>query len=119
VSHNGNVLPTTNGRYWQVQAFYQGGNSWLDFTDASAPAELGWSDLEDATGAADSWSSYWYNGVMYVNGGLNRRPGTNRGFEAYTLVGSNGKRVKTRNWAWLNPQTQETWQVPKARPGRG
>jgi hypothetical protein len=120
VSHNGNVLPTTNGRYQQVQAFYQAGNSFVDFTDPSAAEEIAWSDLEDATGAADSWSTYWYNGAMYANGGLNRRPATNRGFEAYALTtGSFGQRVKTRRWAWLNPQTQETWQVPKKPKRRG
>jgi LVIVD repeat-containing protein len=114
VSHNGNVLPTTNGRHWQVQAFYRGGNSWLDFTDPSSPAELGFADLEDAVGKADSWSSYWYNDVMYVNGGLGREgPTGNRGFEAYALFRPNGSRVETRDWEWLNPQTQEEWQVPK------
>jgi hypothetical protein len=112
VSHNGNVLPTNNGRYWQVQAFYQGGNSWLDFTDPSAPAELGWSDLEDAVGGADTWSAYWYNGVLYANGGLLARNGSNRGFEAYALYGADGERVRTRSWRLLNPQTQESWQVP-------
>ncbi len=30
VSHNGNVLPTADGSRQQVQAFYQGGNSWID-----------------------------------------------------------------------------------------
>jgi hypothetical protein len=112
VSHNGNVMPTTNGRYWQVQAFYQGGNSWFDFTNPAAATELGWSDLEGAVGGADSWSTYWYNGVMYANGGLGERHGSNRGFEAYALYDSAGKRVRTRSWSRLNPQTQESWQVP-------
>jgi hypothetical protein len=95
-----------------VQAFYQGGNSWLDFTDPSAPAELGWSDLEDTVGGADTWSAYWYNGVLYANGGLAARNGSNRGFEAYALYGADGERVRTRSWRLLNPQTQESWQVP-------
>lgn len=112
VSHNGNVLPTNNGRYWQVQAFYQGGNTWFDYTDPSAPAELGWADLEDSVGGADSWSTYWYNGAVFVNGGLGERHGSNRGFESYALLDENGDRVNTRSWRWLNPQTQESWQVP-------
>ena len=112
VSHNGNVLPTTDGSHQQVQAFYQAGNSWLDFSDPADPTEVGWSDLEDSTGAADSWSSYWYNDVLYVNGGLGRRPAGNRGFEAYALLDESGERVNLRNWRWLNPQTQESWQVP-------
>jgi hypothetical protein len=114
VSHNGNVLPTSDGSYRQVQAFYQGGNSLLDFSDPSAPEELGFADLVTSVGAADSWSSYWYNDVMYVNGGLNRLGATaNRGFEAYALYEDGGKRIETRDWRSLNPQTQEGWQVPK------
>jgi hypothetical protein len=114
VSHNGNVLPTTNGRYWQVQAFYRGGNSWIDFTDPSAPLEAGFSDLEDEVGKADSWSTYWYNDVVYVNGGLGREGDAgNRGFESYALMDAEGDRVRTRDWKWLNPQTQEAWQAPR------
>jgi hypothetical protein len=113
VSHNGNVLPVED-RYLQVQAFYQAGNSLIDFTDPSAAQEVGFSDLEDGLGAADSWSSYWYNDVLYVNGGLNRREGTsNRGFEAYAVYDGDGTRIETRDWKSLNPQTQEAWQVPK------
>jgi LVIVD repeat len=111
VSHNGNVLPTKSGRL-QVQAFYQAGNSFLDFTDPSAPEEIGFSDIEDGVGASDSWSSYWYNDVLYVNGGLNRRATGNRGFEAYAVFDANGERIVTRDWAYLNPQTQESFQLP-------
>jgi hypothetical protein len=114
VSHNGNVLPTTNGRYWQTQAFYRGGNTLLDFTDPSAPFEAAFADLEDTVGKADSWSSYWYNDVMYVNGGLGREgPTGNRGFEAYALFNEDGDRIHTRDWKSLNPQTQEVWQAPR------
>jgi hypothetical protein len=110
VSHNGNVLPTTDGSRQQVQAFYQGGNSWFDFTTPSAPVEIGFADLEDALGAADSWSSYWYNDVLWVNGGLSRGGATgNRGFEAYSLHRSDGSRLDLPNWKQLNPQTQEAW----------
>ena len=113
VSHNGNVLPTANGRYQAVQAFYQGGNSFLDFTDPASISELGWADVEDSTGKPDSWSTYWYNDVMYVNGGLGRAGASgNRGFEAYALYDSAGERIRTRKWASLNPQTQEVAQQP-------
>jgi LVIVD repeat len=120
VSHNGNVLPTDDGRYLQVQAFYKGGNTLFDFTDPSAPQELAFSDLETNEGNSDSWSSYWYNDVLYVNGGLDRggppppedQAQRNRGFEAFALFDENGDRIETRDWKWLNPQTQESWQVP-------
>lgn len=113
VSHNGNVLPTDDGSYLQTQAFYQAGNSLLDFSDPSAAEEVAFSDLEDSLGSADSWSSYWYNDVLYVNGGLNRRGATgNRGFEAYAVTRPDGTRITTRDWSALNPQTQEARQAP-------
>jgi hypothetical protein len=112
VSHNGNVLPTKSG-YLQVQAFYQAGNSFVDFTDPANAQELAWSDLETSVGGSDSWSSYWYNDVLYVNGGLNRRGDAgNRGFEAFALFNEDGKRIRTRDWKYLNAQTQERFQLP-------
>jgi len=113
VSHNGNVLPTTSGRL-QVQGFYGGGNSFVDFTDPSDAEEIGFSDLETSVGASDTWSAYWYNDVMYVNGGLHRKGGEigNRGFEAFALYDGDGERVRTRDWKYLNPQTQESFQLP-------
>ena len=36
VSHNANVVPV-NGRYLMVAAYYQGGNSVVDFTDVRQP----------------------------------------------------------------------------------
>jgi hypothetical protein len=121
VSHNGITVPTADGRYLMTQAFYQGGNSFYDFTNPAAAREIGYTDLETGTGSSDSWSSYWYNGVMYVNGGLNRRnaPGQtagNRGFEAYRLTDEDGRRLQTKRWRHLNPQTQEAFQVPDFSP---
>jgi len=115
VSHNGSVLPTKDGRHLYVQAFYQGGNSYYDFTNPAVPQELGFADLEDDLGKADSWSTYFYNGTVFVNGGLNRRGATgNRGFEAYAL-NATGAKIDATKWGWSNPQTQEEFQTPKAR----
>ena len=51
-----------------VQAWYQGGISVFDWTDASNPVEIAYHDRgpsdADAMGMAGSWSVYWYNGVM-------------------------------------------------------
>jgi hypothetical protein len=121
VSHNGNVLPTADGRDLQVQAFYQGGNSLFDFSDPANATELAWSDLNTSVGVSDSWSSYWYNDVLYVNGGLHRAGGEtgNRGFEAFALFNSSGNRIRTRDWTHLNPQTQERSQLPGAKASKG
>jgi hypothetical protein len=113
VSHNGNVLPI-EGRYLQTQAFYQGGNSFYEFTDLTNPVEIGFSDRETRVGKSDSWSTYFYNGVMYVNGGLNRAgQNGNRGFEAYRLYDEDGEVVRgDKQYRHMNPQTQERFQAP-------
>ena len=113
VSHNANVIPI-KGRKLMSAAYYQGGNTLVDFTDPSNIREVGFADLEDATGKADSWSTYWYNGRIYANGGLNGRgPTGNRGFDAFRLTGSLANVTKgAKTWAYSNPQTQEAWQAP-------
>jgi hypothetical protein len=71
-------------------------------------------DLVDAVGAADEWSSYWYNGRIYSNSGLNRRGASaNRGVDVYELTGALGRvTAGAETWTHSNPQTQEAWQVP-------
>jgi len=113
VSHNANVIPV-KGRDLMSAAYYQGGNTVIDFTDPTNPREVGYADLEDATGLADSWSTYWYNGRIYANGGLNRRGAAgNRGLDVYELSGSLAAvTTRAKQWAYSNPQTQEAWQAP-------
>ena len=109
-SHHANVIPV-HGRDLMSAAYYQGGNTVVDFTDLDNVREVAFSDLEDATGLADSWASYWYNGRVYANGGLNGRgPTGNRGLDVFSLD-LPGLR-KAKQWAYSNPQTQEAFQVP-------
>jgi hypothetical protein len=66
VAHNGSLIPIP-GRDVMVQAWYQGGVSVFDFTDAANPFEIAFFDRGPvAVPAADggSWSTYWYNGVI-------------------------------------------------------
>jgi hypothetical protein len=68
VAHNGSLIPVP-GRDIEVQAWYQGGVSVMDFTDAANPKEIAYFDR----GPIDSkmlvlggeWSAYWYNGNIY------------------------------------------------------
>ncbi len=68
VAHNGSLIPVP-GRDIEVQAWYQGGISVMDFTDASHPYEIAYFDR----GPIDpkililggDWSGYWYNGYIY------------------------------------------------------
>ncbi len=68
VAHNGSLIPVP-GRDIEVQAWYQGGVSVMDFTDAAHPTEIAYFDR----GPIDpkmlvlggDWSAYWYNGAIY------------------------------------------------------
>ena len=113
VSHNATVIPI-RGRKLMTAAYYQGGVSVIDFTDLANIREVGYADLEDATGLADEWSSYWYNGRVYSNSGLDRRgTGANRGFDVYRLTGPlSDVTRRAATWSRSNPQTQEAWQIP-------
>jgi hypothetical protein len=67
VAHNGSLIPIP-GRDVMVQAWYQGGISVFDWTDASNPKEIAYFDRGpvDAVkmGSGGSWSVYWYNGAI-------------------------------------------------------
>ncbi len=67
VAHNGSLIPIP-GRDVMVQAWYQGGLSVFDWTDAKHPTEIAYFDRGpvDSTRMAmgGSWSAYWYNGVI-------------------------------------------------------
>jgi hypothetical protein len=111
VSHNASVIPV-RGRKLMTASYYQGGVTVVDFTDLDNIREVAFADLEDATGQADEWSSYWYNGRIYSNGGLDRRA-SNRGVDVFQLTGSLGRVTrKAERWSHSNPQTQEAWQAP-------
>jgi hypothetical protein len=68
VAHNGSLVPVP-GRDIEVQAWYQGGISIVDFTDIAHPFEIAYFDR----GPIDpkmlvlggDWSAYWYNGSIY------------------------------------------------------
>jgi hypothetical protein len=70
VAHNGSLVPVP-GRDIEVQAWYQGGISVMDFTDPAKPFEIAYFDR----GPIDpkmlvlggDWSAYWYNGYIYAS----------------------------------------------------
>jgi hypothetical protein len=67
VAHNGSLIPIP-GRDVMVQAWYQGGISMFDWTDAAHPREIAYFDRgpvdEHKLTLGGSWSVYWYNGVL-------------------------------------------------------
>ena len=68
VAHNGSIVPVP-GRDIMVQAWYQGGISVMDFTDADHPKEIAYFDRgpidPNMLVLGGSWSAYWYNGHIY------------------------------------------------------
>ncbi len=68
VAHNGSLIPIP-GRDVMVQAWYQGGISVVDFTDAEHPAEIAYFDrgpiYPNMLVLGGHWSAYWYNGRIY------------------------------------------------------
>jgi len=68
VAHNGSLLPVP-GRDIEVQGWYQGGISVMDFTDAAHPFEIAYFDRgpidPNVLVLGGEWSAYWYNGNIY------------------------------------------------------
>ena len=84
VAHNGSLIPVP-GRDIMTQAWYQGGISVVDFTDAAHPKEIAYFDRGpmDSTQLMLSgyWSSYWYNGNIIASE-------IGRGLDIFKLVPS-------------------------------
>jgi hypothetical protein len=68
VAHNGSMIPIP-GRNIEVQSWYQGGVSLMDYTDPTHPFEIGYFDrgpVDDSRPAmGGQWSTYYFNGYIY------------------------------------------------------
>ena len=109
VAHNGSLVPVP-GRDIEVQSWYQGGISVMDFTDPAHPFEIAYFDR----GPIDPkmlvlggyWSAYWYNGNIYGSE-------IARGLDVFELTPSKFltqnelDAAKTIHVAELNVQNQE------------
>ena len=115
VAHNGSLIPVP-GRDIEVQAWYQGGISLMDFTDAGHPVEIAYFDR----GPIDpkmlvlggDWSAYWYNGHIYASE-------IARGLDIFELVPTQNltqneiDAAKAVRVAELNVQNQEKIEWPR------
>jgi hypothetical protein len=108
VAHNGSLIPIP-GRDVMVQAWYQGGVSVFDFTDARRPREIAFFDRGpvNATemGNGGSWSAYWYNGSIVsseISRGLDIMELTPSAFLTQNEIDA----AKTVKLEYLNPQGQ-------------
>ena len=115
VAHNGSLIPVP-GRDLEVQAWYQGGISLMDFTDAEHPVEIAYFDR----GPIDpkmlvlggDWSAYWYNGHIYASE-------IARGLDIFELTPTKSltqneiDAAKTIRVAELNVQSQQGIEWPR------
>jgi len=93
--HLFNVIPVTD-RYLLVASAYGGGTTIVDFSDPAAATELGFYDAQDPI-AADTWSSYFWNGAIYAND-------IPRGVDIFRLIDNASRDAK--RFSRMNPQTQ-------------
>ena len=108
VAHNGSLIPIP-GRDVMVQAWYQGGISVFDWTDAKNPQEIAFFDRGpvDSTRmqSGGSWSVYWYNGAIVSSE-------IARGLDVADLIPTEHisqneiDAAKTVRWDFLNAQGQ-------------
>lgn len=115
VAHNGSLVPVP-GRDIKVQAWYQGGISVMDFTDATKPFEIAYFDRGPVDPKmlilAGSWSAYWYNGRIYSSE-------IARGLDIFELTPTENlsqneiDAAKTVHVAELNVQNQQKIEWPK------
>ena len=118
VAHNGSLIPIP-GRDVMVQAWYQGGISVFDWTDAAHPKEIASFDRGpvDATHMAmgGSWSVYWYNGKIVsseIARGLDVAELTPSEFISQNEIDA----AKTVKWNYLNAQGQPKIVWPPSFP---
>ncbi|MEP7347423.1 MAG: hypothetical protein ABI877_19280 [Gemmatimonadaceae bacterium] len=114
VAHNGSLIPIP-GRDVMVQAWYQGGISVFDWTDAAHPFEMAYFDRGpvDSTRMAmgGSWSVYWYNGALVsseIARGLDVAELTPSRFISQNEIDA----AKSVHWTHLNAQGQPKIEWP-------
>ena len=115
VAHNGSLIPVP-GRDIKVQAWYQGGISVMDFTDAEHPVEIAYFDRGPINPnmllLGGHWSAYWYNGHIYASE-------IARGLDIFKLTPSKFltqneiDAAETVRVAELNVQNQERFELPR------
>ena len=114
VAHNGSLVPVP-GRDVMVQAWYQGGISVFDWTDAANPVEIAYHDRgpvsADRMQMGGSWSVYWYNGLLVSSE-------IARGLDVFELTPSEHltaneiEAADTVRLDYLNAQGQPTYSWP-------
>ena len=117
VAHNGSLIPIP-GRDIMAQAWYQGGISVFDWTDAAHPREIAYFDRGPADTTlklSGSWSAYWYNGVIVsseITRGLDIFELTPSAFISQNEIDA----AKTVHFDYFNTQGQQQFVWPPSFP---
>ncbi|WP_440072816.1 LVIVD repeat-containing protein [Streptosporangium sp. OZ121] len=102
VAHYGALIPAW-GRDIMVQAWYQGGVSVWDFTDARRPHEIAYFDRgplsETQLILGGAWSAYYYNGYIYA-------ADTQKGLDVIDIRDLRTVTGKLTRYEQFNAQTQ-------------
>lgn len=118
VAHNGSLVPIP-GRDVMVQAWYQGGISVFDWTDAKNPKEIAYFDRGpvDSTRMqmGGSWSVYWYNGAI-VSSEIARGLDVADMIPTEFVTQNEIDAAKTVRWDYLNAQGQPQINWPASFP---
>ncbi len=118
VAHNGSLIPIP-GRDVMVQAFYQGGITVFDWTDAAKPFEIASFDRGPVDGAhfqmGGSWSVYWYNGQI-ISSEIARGMDVVELTPSQYLTQNEIDAAKTVKWDQLNAQGQPKIVWPPSFP---
>jgi hypothetical protein len=113
VAHNGSLIPIP-GRDVMVQAWYSGGISVFDWTDAENPVEIAYHDrgaVSERARTSGPWSTYWYNGLIVSSE-------ISRGLDVFELVPSpmlSANEIEAAETVMVdrfNPQTQHRFVWP-------
>jgi hypothetical protein len=114
VAHNGSLIPIP-GRDVMVQAWYQGGISVFDWTDAAKPKEIAYFDRGPLDSLrmvmAGSWSVYWYNGLI-VSSEIARGLDVLELVPSEHLTGNEIAAAKTVRFEYFNAQGQPKFEWP-------
>ena len=108
VAHNGSLIPIPD-RDVMIQAWYQGGISVFDWSDAKHPQEIASFDRGpvDSTRMASggAWSAYWYNGQI-ISSEISRGLDVTDLVPSQYLTRNEIDAAKTVKWDYLNAQGQ-------------
>lgn len=112
-AHNFNTVRLKSGKDILVSGWYNGGTTAVDFTNPADPQQIGFyiahtpSQSRTQPVRSAAWSSYWYNGRIYVNNfdeDVNSLTSASRGLDVLSITHPDFEdAVKLGH---LNPQTQ-------------